>query len=527
MRAAPGCSRATGAALVLASGLLVDCGFPTDQSGQVFVTIEAPTTVVVRGESVVLHGAVWQQREAGAPVRLAAATIDWTPDQPSVASLVRRDDGSAVLTGINRGIVHVQATARDYKEARAAGEDIRVSNTVEVDSVLPGTVRYGGQVTVYGVGLGHIAQVALGETSLIPDPSSFSGDPEAAGWQRFWVPYPAVTGRVLATASEGFSAPAASVTEVIPRTVYFSSDGSPATVLLDNRVDSGAVVFDNPALALTPEGGGNQIHFLLADTTRPLTISISTTAPVITSMVPVVASGAAPGTENYWNVGTATSQCGPGVVRPAPGLDFGPRAATVVRTFEHTPSDGLLVRVDGASPGRFAVRVSDGFPAADPRILPDRFEENNSCLGADSNSRNPATAIDVAAGFADTLTIDQGYQVDWFRFTVPRDPTGGFNPLFVTARAVSRPFAAADSSDLGLGLVSVDAVRVGNPQEPHIVVWQAESHDPGSSERVSAELDPGDYYLVVSDEAGVATRYGLCIALGNDCIPGVTAASAR
>jgi hypothetical protein len=27
----------------------------------------------------------------------------------------------------------------------------------------------------------------------------------------------------------------------------------------------------------------------------------------------------------------------------------------------------------------------------------------------------------------------------------------------------------------------------------------------------------GDYYLLVSDEVGVATRYELCLSLGNDC----------
>ena len=49
------------------------------------------------------------------------------------------------------------------------------------------------------------------------------------------------------------------------------------------------------------------------------------------------------------------------------------------------------------------------------------------------------------------------------------------------------------------------------------VEWLAQSRALGSSERASAELFPGDYYLVVSDEAGVPTRYALCLAIGNDC----------
>lgn len=525
MRSAPGCCRnAAPAALVLMSALLVECGFPTDQSGEVFVTIEAPATVVVRGQTLVLHGAAWQQRGSGSPVRIVGATLDWTPDQPSIASLTAREDGSALLTGINSGTVRVRAIARDYRDARPATLDVRVANTVEIDSVRPRTVRYGGQVTVYGVGLGHIAQVTLGETALIPDSASFSGDPDAAGRQRFWVPYPAVSGRVLATAVEGFSAPAAEVTEVVPRTVYFSSDSSPAAIHLDNTLDSGAVLFYNPALGLTPEGGGNLLHLLPADPTRPLTISVSTTAPVVTSMVPLVAPAVPVGTESYWNLGTATAQCGAGVLTIAPGLDFGPRPATVARSFQQTPPEGLILRVDGASPGRFAVRVTDGFPAADPRILPDRFEENDSCVAADSNSLRPATTIDLAAGFADTLTIDQGYEVDWFRFTVPQDPLHLLDPVLVTARIVSRPFGAADSSNLGLGVVGVNGVSSGSI---HDVEWLAESRTAGSSERVTAELSAEDYYLVVSDEGGVPTRYTLCLAIGNDCTPAVTSAVAR
>jgi hypothetical protein len=40
-------------------------------------------------------------------------------------------------------------------------------------------------------------------------------------------------------------------------------------------------------------------------------------------------------------------------------------------------------------------------------------------------------------------------------------------------------------------------------------------------------LDPGDYYLLVSDSAGVPTRYALCMALGATCTlpPPPTAAS--
>ena len=125
--------------------------------------------------------------------------------------------------------------------------------------------------------------------------------------------------------------------------------------------------------------------------------------------------------------------------------------------------------------------------------------------------------IDLAHDFADTLTIDQGYELDWFRFTVPDDPVGGFARVLVTARTASRPFGAADSSNIGLGILDEIDVLPGDPDDPDQVEWLAQSRALGSSERASAELFPGDYYLVVSDEAGVPTRYALCLAIGNDC----------
>jgi hypothetical protein len=513
----------------LQSALLLCCGFPTDQSSQVFVTLEVPTRVVVRGQSVILRGLVWQQTSEGSPVKLTAASLSWTSDKPALASLVRQEDGSAVLTGINSGLVRVTAAPRDYEDAHAATIEIRISNTVEIDSVRPRTVRYGGQITIYGVGLGQIAQAALGETSLIPDPAGFSGDPNGAGEQRFWVPFPAATSRVLATATAGFSAPAAEVTEVIPRTVFFTSDGSPAVVRLNNTDTSGRTLFENPALAITPEGGGNLFHLLPADTTRPVTIIVSTNTQVVTSIVPSLSPLLPAGVETYWNIGAATQQCGGSVVRTAPGLDFATRPVTLARSLQRTPGEGILLRVDGASPGRFALKVVEGFLGVDSRIKPDRFEENDFCTAADSNSVLPTKAIDLTSGLSDMLTIDQGYEVDWFRFSVPEDPEhpGDPTPLLVTARTLSRPFAAGDSSNLGLEFGRVDDLRFGGNPDGSVVPWLAESHEVGPAERLSSELPPGDYYLVVSDEAGVPTRYALCLAVGNDCDLPVPAASVR
>ena len=43
------------------------------------------------------------------------------------------------------------------------------------------------------------------------------------------------------------------------------------------------------------------------------------------------------------------------------------------------------------------------------------------------------------------------------------------------------------------------------------------SQTEGSSEAVTVLLDPGDYYVVVTDFAGTPTSYSICAALGASC----------
>jgi hypothetical protein len=106
------------------------------------------------------------------------------------------------------------------------------------------------------------------------------------------------------------------------------------------------------------------------------------------------------------------------------------------------------------------------------------------------------------------------------RVTVPSDAAG---PRLVTIRTAARPFGAADSSDLALHLASIR----NSSGEEYISGWAAEANVIGSDEILTTEVEPGDYYLAVTDGAGVATRYALCLALGNDCaLPDLPPASA-
>jgi hypothetical protein len=512
---------------LLASCLVVGCVLPTDKSDEIVVTIEAPSTIVVRGTSVPLIGRMSRRTTEGSLVFVHGAEIFWHSSDPATATVVGSSDGSAIVTGLQTGTVEIQARAAAFADAEPGTVTVRVANAVEIDSVVPALVRYGDQVTVYGVGLGNLARLALGEADLIPDETTFEGERSGLGRLDFWVPYPATSARAAAATLQGATALAPTPTTVVPTDLYHELGAAPPRIDISGPpVRSPDTLFYNPALALTVGEKSDGFRFALQRPERAVTITISTLTPAITLFDPVVSLGAQPieippsedgGDPSLWTVGLGGQVCSrlppcvPGCISAGLFIPFTrpvPRTGpvTVVRALKDLPASDLLLGVVGDPPGRYSLTIEEGYKTADPRIAADRFEENDHCVGADLNSRKDDTRI--ALPFADTLTIDNPYEVDWLRFTTPGEPGDG-SISFLTVRAAARPFAAADSSDLGLLLLDDFGVI-------------EEVHTPGSAEMLNAELNPGDYYLIVLDEAGVATRYSVCIAVGSDCqfLPG-------
>lgn len=509
-------------ALLGCAGLLLaalTCAFPTDESHGVFVTIDAPTGVLVRGDSIVLVAYAWQRDAAGRQLPLEGVSFHWFSPESSVVAVHDRHDKSAAVFGLNIGTADVFAVPLDYESAEAGFQALRVANTVDIDSVVPDTVRYGQQLTLYGTGLGRVSRVLLGEADLLPDTASFVGDPLGQGRQRYWVPYPARSDLVVAVAQEGFSAPAADTTVVIPRDVYDPPEGAaPAEIRLDLEPGSASgVLFSNPALALTGLGdNARTLHFVRQDTTRAVTFVVTTSAAVLAPFVAVLSSqpwsAIQPGPES-WASGIEHHFCKTlPVSTPDVGQEFLP--FTSVQALTGAPGPDIYLNVFGEQnlAGRFGIQVLDGYRATDPRIAADRFEENDECAAADARFADPATRIN-AFPFADTLTMDTPFDVDWIRFKVPVEGSDTARRV-VTIRTRARPFGAADSSDLDLSLYRASDMIFGLDEATAL----ASSDQPGSSEALVSELSPDEeYYLLVLDGAGVATRYALCIGDGVTC----------
>jgi hypothetical protein len=158
-----------------------------------------------------------------------------------------------------------------------------------------------------------------------------------------------------------------------------------------------------------------------------------------------------------------------------------------------------------AQQGRYGLVVLQSYEVSDRRIPADRFEENDLCLFADSNFADPARRIDLAAAFAENLTIDLPHDVDWLRFRVP-----GVVPQSVTVRTVAHTFGKPDRTDIDTYVLRV-------PVDARGLEAVGGDAGTGSSSAATMLLDPGDYYLAVVDSAGVPTHYGVCIAVGPTC----------
>jgi hypothetical protein len=382
--------------------------------------------------------------------------------------------------------------------------ELRVADAVTIDSVRPELVHYGDQVTVYGVGLRDIARASLGQGDLLPDDASFLGQPEGLGQLNFWVPFPAETAPLVTTTRLGTIAASADTTEVRPRDRYHEDGSSPPTIeLSDPQVRGPDTLFFNPALALVNDETFDVLHFHHAGR-GSLTFTLFSTGPVLSVFDPVLTADRSPPSTFQsgfatWAIGFADQFCHRQQVQL--GRPLGITAPVrLVRALKDVDLTDILIAVYGEPPGRYGVTVEDGYRTADPRLVPDRFEENDFCDGADLNAADPSRRLDLP--FADTLTIDNPYDVDWFRFHTPGSLEEDI-PQLITVRTAARPFAASDSSDIGVILFGSSV---------------SSSRAPGSSERLTASLSPdSDYYIIVVDDAGVATRYSLCVAAGSTC----------
>src|SRR5947207_2272739 len=184
------------------------------------------------------------------------------------------------------------------------------------------------------------------------------------------------------------------------------------------------------------------------------------------------------------------------------GAAFGPKEApaeSTVVALHDFPAGSLDAIAVYNQPGRYALVVYEGYGTTGKGIVRDAHEEDDYCTAADAKP-------DPLPFQSATLTIDNPHDVDWFRFSFPG---GAFE-----ARTTAAASTTADPSDIDLYLL-----RVPSPGDTVMTVV-ASSARPGSDEDILPLLGlaAGQYYLVVTDFAGVPTPYSLCFGAGS-CVP--------
>src|SRR6266487_4492049 len=397
-----GLTRAT-PIVTLAAALSVTCAFPTDKSDKVFVTLEGPSRVVLRGKEMSVYARAWHVIGTDT-LPITNVAFAFGTGSSTTATVQNNGGGYATVTGVNSGNVHITARAIAFEQAPEGDLLLRVSNPLEVDSVRPAIVRFGDTMTVYGVGVDSIFIACLGNATQRDYPfpgilATRTRDSLGFSTATFWVTPPAHTDK-LSFIGPGVFGNAPDTTKVIPFDVLEPNETAPRTINLEAP----------PRIPSIPQ-----------ITARDLTIILS--APDVRgtfstflsdSLAFVPASAPNPPTykigPNSWTIGPGSHAC--------KGFAFEPpetQPESTIVALRGMPAGRLHALALYSQPGRYGLGVFEGYITSDPTVPRDAHEEDDFCDAADARG----LAVAMPGGtFRDTLTIDNAHDIDWIRFRV-------------------------------------------------------------------------------------------------------------
>ena len=510
-----GLTRATPVVMLAVALGGVTCAFPTDKSDKVFVTLEGPSRVVLRGHEMSVYARAW--RAIGTDTQPITNVAFAFGTGSSTTATVQNDGGGyATVTGVNSGNVHITARAISFEQAPEGDLLLRVSNPLEVDSVRPSLVRFGDTITVYGVGVDSIFIAFLDNATQFDYPlpgvvPTRTRDSLGFSTATFWVTPPAHSDK-LSFIGPGVFGNAPDTTKVIPLDVLEPNEAAPRTINLEAPPRIPAIPqikFLNPALAFEPtkrDSLGVDWYRFTQTTARDLTIILS--APDVRGTFSTFLSDslafvpASPPNPPAYQIGPNSWTIGPGS-HACKGFAFEPpetQPESTIVALRGMPPGRLHALALYSQPGRYGLAVFEGYVTSDPTVPRDAHEEDDFCDAADARG----LAVTIPSGsFRDTLTIDNAHDIDWIRFRVTSLSS-------VTIKSASLTGATAvDSSDIDLFLLTVPG---GGASSTLDILNRSDAS--GSSEAMTSLLNTGDYYLVVVDFQGVPVAYDLCISDG-------------
>ena len=269
--------------LVVISATVAMCVYPTEHDASVHVSV-TPLKILIRGNDTSAAATAWQIRGPGDSALIPNVVFTWSSSDPRVATV----DDAGHITGVKSGVVTIRAAAANFDKAALPGVDtLRVTAPLEIDSVVPASVRYGGLITAYGPGADDVLVASMkGVQFLFPYPFSTFRDSVGYGRSEFWVPPPAESDSILFIGN-GVLTFSHDTTHIVKRDVFEPNDTTPHDFDLDLTgpfpTQAATLLVFNPALFFEPlkrgETFGADWYRLTQSTARPLTIIL--TAPSV------------------------------------------------------------------------------------------------------------------------------------------------------------------------------------------------------------------------------------------------------
>ncbi len=490
---------------------LAACLVPTDDSDKLAVQMDA-VPVLIENDSLVLSARVMQ-----GDVLIPNAEVRYSTDNSIVLSV--SPDGE--LRAIRDGTANVTATAITFAGAEAVEQLVVVRPEFALDSVQPTAVRYGELLEIFGVGLNQAFQSQFGGGAdgivhgWVPtDP----GEIDRFGSLFIWSAPPAERSDVVILVGFG-GVLVSDPIQVFQRDIYEPNDSAPSDLgTLDGRVFNPGLAFER----VLREDGRLTVDWYTFTIPQTGDWTISVSAPLgggiydayLTNelfWIPgtIEASGFAVYAATDWGVGAGFRPCdGLGFIYPGPDREAGftievpPDSAIIpikdlpagtynlIVTFGQdapfydlqTNVSGVVVDVDSVAffnPRRTGIDIRPGYRSILP---PDAYEENDYCDVA-SNISVPDTIAN--------LTIDAPHDADWFHFTLTSPQNVGFS------------VTAADS------FASLDLYLIQDFRPDSLIVKAFSFDDGVTNQATTANLAPGDYFLIVTDFIGLPTDYTL------------------
>ncbi len=485
-------------ALLLTGVTVATCVYPTEHDSSVHVSV-TPLKILIRGNDTSAAATAWQMRGPGDSALIPNVVFTWSSSDPKIATV----DNAGHITGVKSGVVTIRAAAANFDRGALPGVDtLRVTAPLEIDSVVPASVRYGGLITAYGPGADDVLVASMkGVQFLFPYPFSTFRDSVGYGRSEFWVPPPAESDSILFIGN-GVLTYSHDTTHIVKRDVFEPNDTTPHDFDLDLPgpfpTQAATLLVFNPALFFEPlkrgETFGADWYRLSQSTARPLTIILTAPSVPGTFETFIADSLAWDGTTKQYVIGSDSWTDGPSS-HACHGRGFAPSEAngdSTIVAFKGVQPPGLdAIAIYGQS-ARYGLTVLDAYVSELP---PDAHEDDNSCNAADLQGT-------LVAPFRDTLTIENPHDIDWIRFHYTSAGVG----TTAQFRLHAFPGVHPDSlKDLDLYVTKI-------PQAGDTVVQiVAADTAAGSDVDLRPSLATGDYYLVVLDFAGTTTQYEVCV----------------